>query len=84
MRRIRNEFRQAAFQDMEAVDFGQVAAVARFDQVFETRSIDIAEDGFAIDELGHIGNRHAQMLANSVQCRVDRLPGVFFTSIQWR
>ena len=74
LRRIRNEFREASFKDVQAIDFRQVAAVTGLDEMFEPRRIDIAEYRIPIHEFGDVGDRHAEMLSNGAEGRIDCLP----------
>ena len=63
-RRIRNQFRQASFQDMLAIHVVQAVAVANLGKRFEPRRIDTPEHRPSVNEFRQVGDVHAERLAH--------------------
>ena len=62
--RVRDQFRQPAFQDMLAIDIIQAVTVANLGQRFQARRIDASEHRPSVNEFRQVSDVHVEMLAH--------------------
>lgn len=64
---VGHEAGQVAVDDVLAIDFAQIHALAGLDHRLKPRGADGAEDGAAVHEFGQVGNLHPQRFAHCFQ-----------------